>query len=255
MSSTSTDRAPLGAKGILLIVVMLLMAGGGLWLSLRGDDETAEGPAGDQQGEVISGAQVPAPEPAQDPVDDPTTLSPEEAKQYTGTDVGRDYGDIPLPGFAETTDREPQPGDKAAAEEALETVVPGWASLADTEKTSAASWEEAFRTDTGGSEEFTRRSLLAFDNLWGGVLQMDVSAQNAQITEKEELWNNGANALWRVTVERDLVPNMEGAGSTQTEEVTWDFLLAQTDEESHLVAFADPDEENEEPETFRVPQE
>lgn len=250
-SSPPQDRASFGWKQVLIVATLILMSVGGLWLTLR--EPEAEPTGGDTTG-LTEQSQVPA-APPPSPSDGLQTLTPEEAESYDGTDVGRNYEDMPLPGFQATSDREPQDGDEAAAKKVIEDAIPGWATLNTREGTSAASWEESFRQDAGISGDFTSRSLLAFDDLWGGAFQMDVSVNDASITKQEELWNIGSHSLWRVTVERTLVPNLDGVDGERTEEVTWDFLIEQNDEGSQLVAFADPSEDNEEAKTFRIPEE
>lgn len=238
-----------------LLLFLLALCGAGLWLALRGDSgsEDEQQPGSEETTEQVAPVLPPSGEVEAEPA--PSTLSPSELEQYDGTDVGKDFASIPVPGFEPTSDRKPQAGDEAAAKAVIRDVVPGWATLENTKSTSAASWEQAFRNEAGTTDEFVGYSLLAFDDVWGGLFQMDMSARDAKVTDMEELWNEGSHSLWRVEVQRRLVPNMEGAPGGRTETVSWDFLIEQTEEGSKLTAFVEPSKDNEDPDTFSVPQE
>lgn len=159
-------------------------------------------------------------------------------------------------GFISTSSRPPQSEDSQKGKEVLSAVIPLWASNSFEDGTSASSWVESFAASEGSSDTFVSMSREQFAALWGGANALGYAVKAAKVTSTEYLWNVGSHSLWRVTVERDLVPLARDGVDESTEEVTWDFLVRQEgdaqDTQVSLVAFLDPAKEHERPETFRL---
>lgn len=175
--------------------------------------------------------------------------------QYDGTDADLDgpFDRDDRPSFQPTSDRRPQPGDEAAARDALAQVVPKWATNdtrgGNTFDRWAASWRDA-PAASGAFRSASQRNMMA---LWAALSRMESSAINGRITAQRQLWNAGSHSLWRVTVERDIEPNQPLGTPARPDRITWDILVRQDTERFELVTFVPPHPDNEKPVTFRLP--
>lgn len=182
----------------------------------------------------------------------PTPTNPEE---YTGTDAEFDFEDENA-GFTSTTDRKPESGDAAKAKKVISEVMPRWAGI-DLSGAGIApdSWAKEVARPGGVDSAFTAWSQTNFYDLWGGVIQMEASAEVIEVKADKELWNVGSHSMWRVSVKRSIVSDNTGKEIMQ-ETVSWDILVAQDEEGEDgfvLSYFASPDKNHEKPETFYLP--
>lgn len=246
-----------------VILVLVLSVIGALWYYLGPDEE--ESSAGSEIFEQEEGQAAPPP-PAPDqnenegneqndsepesspsPTEDETEEEEEdEDEEENGDSSGFDPSD---------SEREPQDEDEDAGRQVLEAVLPTWAEIDTTEGVQIPAWSDPISEMDEVDGQFIGHSRTNFNQLFGGAVQMDVSLENATLVSDEHLWNIGSHSLWRVTIERDLVPNREGFWEGATEEETWDFLIVQDEDGYRLEAFVDDDDSNEDPETFDLPEE
>lgn len=193
--------------------------------------------------------------PVQDTESEPPSPSPSPTKTYTGTDAEHDIegGDA---GFTATTDREPESGDADAAKAVIQEVVPRWAGIDLTGQGIAPdTWAKDVARPGGVNSSFTAWSQTRFYDLWGGVIQMEASANVLDVKVDKELWNVGSHSMWRVSVTRSITSDDSG-DEVARETVSWDILVAQDEEGEDgpvLAYFAKPNKAHEKPETFYLP--
>lgn len=243
--TNSSDRGKLA----LVVVLMTALVALGVWALITQDSDSG---AEDQPTMAVESLQpteasaLPSLEPVPKPEPSPT---------YEGDDGDGRFGeDEPPPTFAPASDRVPQDVDDANGRAVIEEAIPVWAQADTSQGAQIPAWAEPLYSMDAVGQEFITRSREQFGMLFGGAVQMDVSVANPKLASVEPLWNIGSHSLWRVTITRDLVPNGDGPASTSSETVTFDFLIAQSDDETALQAFLPPTPNNESPDTFYLPE-
>lgn len=149
--------------------------------------------------------------------------------------------------------RQPKDSDEKEAVEVIERVVPVWANADLSTNTSTGAWSRTWGSLEGASTAFRGYSQQQFNTLFGGAMQMGASLTDAHVVDRKRLWNNGDQSLWRVTVERKVVANVDDSVLNPAEQVTWDFLVDQTGPSFALVTFSDPNDTALDPKTYQPP--
>lgn len=204
-------------------------------------------PGGSQSGSTRSTSETaPAPE-TPSPTTPPTPLKGQDDPGAPGYIKGT------RPPWTPSSKRKPLPSDTAKDKKALLAVVPKWATFNTAQDTTAAQWMDSWEDSQYVQSDFLNASQDGFVDLWGGAIQSDVSASHAKVVSAKMLWNVGSDALWRVTVKRDVIGN-SASDMNGSEKVTWDFQMRHEDGLFVLEDFMPPAKRNESPKTYQPPQ-
>lgn len=207
-----------------------------------------------EEREATSSSTAVAPAAPQTTAPEPTA-SPTPTETHTGDDADFDFDDENA-GFKATTDRKPDSGDADAANKVLQDVLTRWGGIdLSGQGIAPDSWAKDIARPGGTTSQFTAWSQTEFYSLWGGVIQMEASAEVVDVKVDKELWNVGSHSMWRVSITRSITSDDSGEEILR-ETVTWDILVAQDEESADgplLDYFAAPDKTHEKPETFYLP--
>lgn len=238
-----------------LLAILCGVVGVGAYLSTPAPGSPTSGPS---TGPSVTQPTVQV--PTQPTLPSNTTSSPGSASPSpTSTQSGgedSDSTDDPStptsPSPSATSTRSPGAKDDARAKELLAAVVPKWAQMDLTKTYDAETWANTWDSNEGVTNAFLGYSKDQFIAMFGGAMQSSVSLLDAKIVKQERLWNTGDRSLWRVTIERKVV-RLEDGVTTNTETVTWDFLIDQDDMASSLVTFSEPSDLATDPGTYVPP--
>lgn len=155
----------------------------------------------------------------------------------------------PGPSVTDTEEPSESPSPTASAEgvsqeesakQALESVVPVWASLdvrevgQDRDK-----WVDSWRDEPGVSSSFATQSRNNFVSLFKGILNLDVDAKVDTLKSIENVWQEGNLSGWNVTMDRRLVSPDGSDVVDETETVMWEFVVEQqSDGSSQLTGYS-----------------
>lgn len=222
-------KRAIGKQKVLLGVLLLALAGLftiGItqWLGKTGsEDNTASA------------------EPTSPPSLDGRQESPEAVQPGLGAgDQSPSSGATESPSSQSGGDGGVGKSQKESAREALEAVVPQWASLQYGKVgTDVAAWADTWADDLQTSGEFESQSKSRFVELWGGVMSLDVNASVDTLKHVEMLWQQDNLSGWRVVVDRKLSSVDESGGVHVTETIDWEFTVEQQqDGSSRIVSFS-----------------
>lgn len=261
------DRMGSSPVAALLVVFAMVLTGFAVFSSMRTDTPSAQaGGEASSSGESVQVEAVPgatgatstasAPQPSRAPE---SSAEPKfgntPAPNPTATYDGQGYPDpssLDGWGFTPTSERTRQEGDAERAQELLGAIVPLWAVNDTRQVNSFESWSAPWSGKQGVAAPFRTASMEAFQDMWGGLSRMGASVEGAKIVSQKELWNLGSHSLWRVEVERRVVPNDGQVGVESSETVAWDFLVNQNNDSFEIVQFVETSKKNENPDTFFV---
>lgn len=195
---------------ILIAVMVLLCAGGVLMPLLFGKKESEE----------------PAASPS-------ATASAEAVSASPVSDGGGEPGD------GAETPVAPLANQDESAREALEAVVPVWATYdSGAWGTDVSAWTATWADDPHVDPTFLDLSERRSTELWSVLVSSGVNANGATLADVQLSWKQENVSAWNVTIQRNLV-SADGSGSISMVETTsWEFTVEQQEDgSSRLTGF------------------
>lgn len=225
MSSPTPSMSPQRPRFlIVLLVAALALSGIGAWTYFASEKEPGQAPASTSASAPSEGVA-------------PVSVAPASG---TASASGSDAGGAASPAG-------PMPNQEPSAREALDAVVPKWASY-DTAAwgTDTSQWLASWSSDPHADSVFRAQSERDAAVLWSSVFSMDVDAKGATLKDVQLSWKSGNLSGWNVTVERSLT-SADGSGTVQmSESVTWEFTVEQQEDgTSRVIGFVPVDESDE----------
>lgn len=203
-----TDKQKL--IGVSVILLLLVGAGVATWVwDMRSSNQ------GEQQ-------------QATPPQQEPTAVEPVPGE----TSEESDYAEP----SESATEVEADVSQEDSAKEALEAVVPKWASLQVSEVGSdSGQWLDTWQEEPAAGESLKTQSRNNFVGLFKGIINLNVDAKVDTLKDIESAWQQDNLSGWEVSMDRKLESFDESGGVNETETVTWEFTVEQQSDGSSQI--------------------